>query len=161
MTHFGLFVELEGMPLEGMIRVERLGQDFFEYDAERQELRGVISNIAYRLGQRVQVRLIEVNPGRLEINLALLNSVAAPPEEENREKNTENNIRAAKLRPLRRAPGIPAENNVGNAARAMRTRGGPVQGGEADLGAEAARRCPNAVLHGKRLPHEKLDTFFS
>ena len=77
-THFGLFVELEGMPLEGMIRVETLGQDFFEYDAERQELRGIISNIAYRLGQRVQVRLIEVNPGRLEINLALLNSVAAP-----------------------------------------------------------------------------------
>ena len=70
-THFGLFVELEGMPLEGMIRVETLGQDYFEYDAERQELRGTTGNEAYRLGQGVKVRLIGVNPGRLEINLAL------------------------------------------------------------------------------------------
>ena len=59
------------MPLEGMIRVETLGQDYFEYDAERQELRGTTGNEAYRLGQGVKVRLIGVNPGRLEINLAL------------------------------------------------------------------------------------------
>lgn len=77
-THFGLFVELEGMPLEGMIRVETLGQDYFEYDAERQELRGMVGNVAYRLGQSVKVRLVEVNPGRLEISLILLDTEQAP-----------------------------------------------------------------------------------
>ena len=77
-THFGLFVELGGMPLEGMVRVETLGQDYFEYDAERQELRGAVSNVAYRLGQSVKVRLVEVNPGRLEITLELLDTGRLP-----------------------------------------------------------------------------------
>ncbi len=77
-TRFGLFVEPAGMPLEGMVRVETLGQDYFEYDAERQELRGAVSNLAYRLGQSVKVRLAEVNPGRLEITLELLDVEKLP-----------------------------------------------------------------------------------
>lgn len=77
-THFGLFIELAGMPLEGMVRVETLGQDYFGYDAERQELRGAVSNAAYRLGQSVKVRLAEVNPGRLEITLELLDAGKLP-----------------------------------------------------------------------------------
>lgn len=77
-THFGLFVELGDMPLEGMIRVETLGRDYFEYDAERQELRGVVSGIVHRLGQSVNVRLVEVNPGRLEITLELLDAGQIP-----------------------------------------------------------------------------------
>lgn len=77
-TRFGLFVEPADMPLEGMVRVETLGQDYFEYDAERQELRGAVSNVAYRLGQSVKVRLAEVNPGRLEITLELLDAEKLP-----------------------------------------------------------------------------------
>ena len=68
---FGLFVELEGMPLEGMIRVESLGRDYFEYDADRQELRGRLSGRAYRLGEALEVRLADVSVGRLEITLEL------------------------------------------------------------------------------------------
>lgn len=77
-THFGLFVELGDMPLEGMIRVETRGRDYFEYDAERQELRGVVSGIVHRLGQSVNVRLVDVNPGRLEITLELLDAGQIP-----------------------------------------------------------------------------------
>ncbi|MCH5276798.1 MAG: VacB/RNase II family 3'-5' exoribonuclease [Desulfovibrionaceae bacterium] len=66
---FGLFVELEGMPLEGMVRVESLGRDFFGYDGDRQELRGRLSGRAYRLGGALDVRLTDVNVERLEIRL--------------------------------------------------------------------------------------------
>lgn len=68
---FGLFVELENMPLEGMVRVESLGRDYFEYDADRQELRGRLGGQAYRLGEPLEVRLLDVNVGRLEITLNL------------------------------------------------------------------------------------------
>lgn len=71
-SDFGLFVELDAMPVEGMVRVDSLGDDYFEYDPERQELTGVMSGVRFYLGQRVRTRLVEVNAGRLEITLALL-----------------------------------------------------------------------------------------
>lgn len=68
-TRFGLFVELGKMPLEGMIRVESLGRDYYEYDENRQELRGRMTGEAWRLGEIMDVRVAEVNTGRLEITL--------------------------------------------------------------------------------------------
>ena len=56
---FGLFVELSEMPVEGMIRVEDLGDDWYDFDARRQCL----------VGQSLEVVLAEVHSGRLEIRL--------------------------------------------------------------------------------------------
>ena len=70
-TDFGFFVELDCMPVEGMVRIADLGDDYFEFDPERQELTGVVSGMRFGLGQAVRTRLIDVNPGRLEITLTL------------------------------------------------------------------------------------------
>ena len=67
--NFGFFVELDGMPVEGMVRVETLGRDYYVFDEERQELRGEHSGETFRLGQRVTVTLTGVHVGRLEIDL--------------------------------------------------------------------------------------------
>lgn len=67
--NFGFFVELDGMPVEGMVRVETLGRDYYIFDEERQELRGEHSGETFRLGQRVTVKLTGVHVGRLEIDL--------------------------------------------------------------------------------------------
>ena len=67
--NFGFFVELDGMPTEGMVRVETLGRDYYIFDEERQELRGEHSGETFRLGQRVTVTLTGVHVGRLEIDL--------------------------------------------------------------------------------------------
>lgn len=68
---FGIFVEFSAMPAEGMIRVEDLGDDFYEYDPDRQELLGAGTGRRFRLGQPLRVRLDEVNAGRLEVRLGL------------------------------------------------------------------------------------------
>ncbi len=70
-SDFGIFVELDAMPVEGMVRIRDLGDDFFEFDTEKQELLGVMSGMRYALGHKVQVRLVEVNLGRLEITFTL------------------------------------------------------------------------------------------
>ena len=57
------------MPVEGMVRVETLGRDYYIFDEERQELRGEHSGETFRLGQRVTVKLAGVHVGRLEIDL--------------------------------------------------------------------------------------------
>ena len=67
--NFGFFVELDGMPVEGMVRVETLGRDYYVFDEERQELRGEHSGETFRLGQKVTVKLAGVHVGRLEIDL--------------------------------------------------------------------------------------------
>ncbi len=72
LSDFGIFVELEAMPIEGMIRIADLGDDYFEYDQERQELIGVMHGHIYKLGQFVRTRLVGVNLGRLEITLGLV-----------------------------------------------------------------------------------------
>ncbi|WP_298067463.1 VacB/RNase II family 3'-5' exoribonuclease [uncultured Mailhella sp.] len=66
---FGFFVELDGMPVEGMVRVETLSRDFYVYDEDRQELRGLRTGEGFRLGQRVTVKLAGVSVGHLEIDL--------------------------------------------------------------------------------------------
>ena len=68
-TEFGVFVELESMPVEGMIRVEDLGNDWFSLDERRHALVGQRSGVIWALGRPVAVRLADVHTGRLEIRL--------------------------------------------------------------------------------------------
>ena len=66
---FGLFVELSEMPVEGMIRVEDPGDDWYDFDARRQCLVGQRSGLCWSMGQSLEVVLAEVHSGRLEIRL--------------------------------------------------------------------------------------------
>ncbi|WP_448340021.1 RNB domain-containing ribonuclease [Desulfovibrio piger] len=68
-NEFGLFVELSEMPVEGMIRVEDAGDDWYDFDARRQCLVGQRSGLCWSMGQSLEVVLAEVHSGRLEIRL--------------------------------------------------------------------------------------------
>lgn len=70
-TDFGLFVELPSVMAEGMVRLSSLGDDYYDYLPDRQELRGKRTRRSFRLGQKLRVTLIDVNLGRQEITLAL------------------------------------------------------------------------------------------
>ena len=59
-TSFGMFVELENT-IEGLIRFENLGNEYFIYDQERKILIGEQSNTVYKIGQKVRIRVIEAN----------------------------------------------------------------------------------------------------
>ena len=73
-AEFGIFVELDIMPVEGLVHIGSLGRDFFDYNADKQELIGNLTGIRYALGQRVSVQVKDVNLGRLEITLELLSA---------------------------------------------------------------------------------------
>lgn len=77
LTDFGIFVELPACMAEGMVRLTALTDDYYEYLPERQELRGRGTRRSFRLGQNLRVRVTDVNPGRLEINLAPVNAPGA------------------------------------------------------------------------------------
>ncbi len=55
-TQFGMFVELENT-VEGLIRFEDLGNEYFDYDDQRKTLRGEKSNKIYRVGDKVRIEV--------------------------------------------------------------------------------------------------------
>ncbi len=69
-TPFGLFVEPEAFPVDGMISLEALNDDWYVYDEKRQELIGSRIGRRFRLGDTLHVRLMDVSVGRLTIDFA-------------------------------------------------------------------------------------------
>lgn len=59
-TSFGVFVELENT-VEGLIRFENLGNEYFIYDDEHKYLIGEHSNEVLKIGDKIQIRVIEAN----------------------------------------------------------------------------------------------------
>ena len=59
-TQFGMFVELENT-VEGLIRFENLGDEYFVYDEDRKRLIGERSKKVYKIGDKVRIRVISAN----------------------------------------------------------------------------------------------------
>jgi ribonuclease R len=61
-TRAGLFVRLDETGADGLIPMRSLGADFFRYDESHHALIGERSGEAHRLGDRVEVKLVEAIP---------------------------------------------------------------------------------------------------
>ena len=59
-TPFGMFVELPNT-VEGLIRFENIGNEYFIYDEEKKRLIGEHSNTVYKIGDKVNIRVISAN----------------------------------------------------------------------------------------------------
>lgn len=70
-TSFGMFVELENT-VEGLIRFENLGNEYFIYNQENKLLIGEQSNTIYKIGQKVKIRVIEANKELRRISFELV-----------------------------------------------------------------------------------------
>ena len=68
-TNFGLFVELENT-VEGLIRFDNLGNEYFEYDDEKKRLIGEHTRNTYTIGDRIKVQVIEANKNLRKVAFA-------------------------------------------------------------------------------------------
>ena len=59
-TNFGIFVELDNT-IEGLIRYEKLGDEYFIYNEERKEAIGENSHKIYKIGDKVKIRVANAN----------------------------------------------------------------------------------------------------
>lgn len=55
-TSFGIFVELENT-VEGLIRFEDLGDEYFIYDEDRKRLIGERTNKTYKIGDKIKIKV--------------------------------------------------------------------------------------------------------
>jgi ribonuclease R len=69
---FGVFVALDSVYVEGLVHVSELGEDYFQYDNVKHQMLGERSGQRYRLGDRLQVKLVraDLETGRIDFVLA-------------------------------------------------------------------------------------------
>ena len=71
-TNFGIFVELEST-VEGLIRFEDLGDEYFIYNESNKTLIGEKSNKIYKIGDKVKIKVIKTSKEAREIDFAIEN----------------------------------------------------------------------------------------
>lgn len=84
-TRAGLFVKLDDTGADGLIPIRTIGSEYFNYDETRHALIGSRSRTMYRLGDVVDVRLVEAAPVAGALRFELLSDGQAIPRGRKRE----------------------------------------------------------------------------
>jgi len=71
-THFGIFVELEANLTEGLIRFKDMDDDYYILDEQNYLIYGRSSKKKFRLGDKVNARIVRVDEEKREIDMMLV-----------------------------------------------------------------------------------------
>jgi ribonuclease R len=70
-TGFGVFVELSGIYVEGLLHITSLKDDYYHFDPAKHALKGKRTGTTYRLGDRIRVLVARVNLDDKQIDFEL------------------------------------------------------------------------------------------
>jgi ribonuclease R len=70
-TSFGLFVELDGIYVDGLVHITSLERDYFRFDPVHHRLTGERTGLTYRLGDPIRVRVAAVSLDDRKIDFVL------------------------------------------------------------------------------------------
>lgn len=70
-TSFGFFVELDNL-VDGLVHVESLTDDYYEFDEKRKTLMGSRSRKVYAIGDRVDIRVVGADPQTRKIDFEVI-----------------------------------------------------------------------------------------
>jgi ribonuclease R len=128
-TRAGLFVKLSDTGADGLIPIRTLGTEYFNYDETRHALVGTRSGAMHRLGDVVDVRLVEAAPVAGALRFELLSEGASAPRGRRREPGRHDAIRAsegarARAHPGRSRPKKDRKGGKGNKGKAGKSKKG-------------------------------------
>lgn len=104
-TRSGLFVKLEDTGADGLIPIRTLGTEYFNYDEARHALVGSRSGAMHRLGDVVEVRLVEAAPVAGALRFELLSEGHVEPRRQRRDRARGDGPRALMNSKAERRPG--------------------------------------------------------
>jgi ribonuclease R len=113
-TRAGLFVKLTDTGADGLIPIRTLGTEYFNYDETRHALVGSRSGAMHRLGDVVEVRLVEAAPVAGALRFELLSEGNVP----------------SRGRKRQNAPGAQARPHPGRSPRKQDRRPGKAKAGK-------------------------------
>lgn len=149
-TRAGLFITLDETGADGFVPMRGLNGDYFRHDEEARALIGERTGGTYRLGQKVEVELLEVTPVQGGLVFAMLSepmAAANPPKGRGRTTRTPSGANrkgsTTGRKGAARKPASPPAKGAGKAAG--KPTEAPAQnstakgGGDQDAGAKTAR----------------------
>ncbi|MBY0231771.1 MAG: VacB/RNase II family 3'-5' exoribonuclease, partial [Gemmataceae bacterium] len=71
-SDYGFFAQGELLPVEGLVHVSTLPDDFYHYDEDTHSLEGRRTRRTFQLGQRVRVAVARVDVGRRQLDFRLI-----------------------------------------------------------------------------------------
>jgi ribonuclease R len=104
-TRAGLFVKLSDTGADGLIPIRTLGTEYFNYDETRHALVGTRSGAMHRLGDVVDVRLVEAAPVAGALRFELLSEGQIAPRGRQRDRAHGDGPRAQMQAPAKKYPG--------------------------------------------------------
>ncbi len=96
-TSFGLFVELSGLYIEGLVHISALNNDYFHFDPIKHRLTGERTRVSYRLGDPIKVKLVRVDLDDRKIDLEIAQSEKV--EDKSRGKTVRERLATGELKP--------------------------------------------------------------
>jgi ribonuclease R len=150
-TSFGLFVQLDGLYVEGLVHITELGGEYFRFDEVRQELRGERSGVRYVIGSRVRVQVSRVDLDGRKIDFRMVREGEDPvgASRGRRERGNDKAATAAQElanvkdadRAVKKATKAKARSGSGTSARAPRAaKATPRKGGGRPSAKASSRR---------------------
>ena len=102
---FGLFVELEAIFVEGLVHISSLRNDYYHFDAAHQTLTGERSAERFTLGDKIRVRVAEVDLEQRKIDFQYVERVRELPGSKPTRGNepTDAEIKARRMAAIRKA----------------------------------------------------------
>ena len=117
-TAFGLFVELEGIYVEGLVHVSALSNDYYHLDAVKHRLTGERTHTTFALGDKINVMVARVDLEQRKVDFEL------PPQENKRAPKKKRDYKgAAKKEAVKKGPvekGAAKKNTARNRKKGKR-----------------------------------------
>jgi ribonuclease R len=127
-TRAGLFVKLSETGADGLIPIRTLGTEYFNYDEARHALIGTRSGAMHRLGDVVDVRLVEAAPVAGALRFELLSEGQSIPRGRRREGSR------ASTRQSKARPGRSPNDGAGPSGKFGKGKSGKGKAGKAKSG---------------------------
>lgn len=89
-TNFGLFVMIDDLYAEGLVRMREMDDDFYFFDERRYALVGRKTRKVFRIGTRLHVKIVKANVEKREIDFAYAGPERLLPQEGEREQTDTN-----------------------------------------------------------------------
>ena len=69
---YGFFVEIADLNVEGLVHVSTLNNDWYEYRSRQNLLIGRKSKKSYKIGDKIEIKIIKVDILKYQIDLELI-----------------------------------------------------------------------------------------
>jgi ribonuclease R len=75
---YGFFGQPETLPVEGLVHISTLPDDYYRYDEASHSLIGQRTKRRYRLGDKVKVKVVHVDLQRRQLDFQVTEGTASP-----------------------------------------------------------------------------------